>query len=1404
MFTLPEFDQVYLTDRDLQIFLLVFLMGQTDARTLAKVLSMWPHANGAGSARGKKDDIPGLLEGLKRVGLLRTADYSQVYVVPLSIASQRALFALPQTQLGKAAVERALRTTTDIYRFGCLCLPSGRPSKPYYLVHEALLSNNVPQAEDLRSGLLSQTRDRDWCAFCRQLAEPILREPDAVAPAVVFHLFESLAEKALKEGLPAGPLTAVLTAHVAKLGKLAFSPHKFLTLCAWATWTASRDLLHVLSAKAGNPLHTEALAACAALLAGDWIAADKRFAKVLRLFKEHSEEGSIDACGNFFLLAVLAAIRVNASQTRVKTLINKLSLEDYYSKNYLSRTGLSSLLALNEIVNQGSLTPSPTPQRKRLMLMDGFIRALETLFLEDGAIDKSVRQSCAALLADAHRAGYAFMAASLAPCVRRIYPDTVPIAETCRLVEAAKAAPPLWTSPHVVAAWEHALTELERLAPASKNGASADDDPSAGRTHQLVWSVGFKGKNTEDMEVRGLECRLLKRLKSGAWSAGTRIGIDKICKGEYDAYLDEADQKAKEIFIKYRPAYGYSDYWYECDCRLVTALIGHPRVYTPKKQDYHYLYQAELMPARIERGEPAIDVTTAPDRGSVIRIPWLNKSRYDALSVVCERPGVYTVYEKSGKHQRLAEIVSKYGEGDTLTIPAAGAATLKRLIPALAKIVGVKGEFDAESVSARTVAGGVRLHLRAQLVGEVMHFDLKNQPAPDVPFYVTPGHGARKVLTRHEGETLAVARDLAAEQQAFDAFLAACPGLDAWSVTETHWEVETLQDTLEILSDVHALADRVSLDWPEGDALNVLRPNAAAPFNLRAEAGADFWLEIGGEVALDNGKVLAFTELLAKIGDRTGAFVRLNDRQYLRLTQALVRQMELLARAGEASKKTLNLPPSAVALLDGLASGKDAFDFPALVRDRIADFRRAFKTVPPVPSSLTCTLRPYQRDGFVWLAKLAACGLGACLADDMGLGKTVQILALLTARAADGPSLVIAPTSVVRNWSDEAARFAPALRFAHLSEAEDRSRLVAEAAPFDVIVCSYGLLPFEEELLAGRAWNIAVLDEAQAVKNHLAKRTKIVKRFRSRARVIATGTPVENNLTELWSLFDFLNPGLLGGTHGQFERRFCNADGTVGPLLKRMTAPFILRRLKSAVLDDLPPKTEITLAVTLDDDERSLYESCRREALAALEGADGESNRIAILAHLTKLRRACCHPSLVMPGCTMPGQKVEALLELVQDLRANGHRALVFSQYVDFLSIIRKRLDAAGVTCQYLDGSTPVGERADAVSRFQRGEGDLFLISLKAGGTGLNLTAANYVVLLDPWWNPAVETQAADRAHRIGQRNPVTVYRLVTTDTVEERVVALHAKKLALAEAILDDTADTRLTANDLIALFKA
>jgi len=428
-------------------------------------------------------------------------------------------------------------------------------------------------------------------------------------------------------------------------------------------------------------------------------------------------------------------------------------------------------------------------------------------------------------------------------------------------------------------------------------------------------------------------------------------------------------------------------------------------------------------------------------------------------------------------------------------------------------------------------------------------------------------------------------------------------------------------------------------------------------------------------------------------------------------------------------------------------------------------------------------MRPYQAEGYEWLARLSSCGIGACLADDMGLGKTIQLIALLLARRREGVSLVVAPASVAFNWRNEIARFAPSLRTALVGQVanagvEDVAALAKES---DVVITSYGVLTTREDQFSPVGWNVVVLDEAQAIKNHLTKRAKSVKTLTAKFRVVATGTPIENRLSELWSLFDFINPGMLGG-EARFARELA-PHGEATPRLKRLVQPLILRRIKRDVLTDLPEKEEITVPVVLGDEERHAYEATRLNAVAKLEAED-PTDKMAILAELTRLRRFCCHPSLVMPSVQVSA-KLEALEDLLESLHANSHRALVFSQFVDYLAIVRKLLDRRGWAYKYLDGSTPKAERERSVTAFQAGEGDFFLISLKAGGMGLNLTAANYVILLDPWWNPAVENQAADRVHRIGQRLPVTVYRLIAQDTIEEKVVNLHAKKTALAEDVL-------------------
>jgi SNF2 family DNA or RNA helicase len=481
-------------------------------------------------------------------------------------------------------------------------------------------------------------------------------------------------------------------------------------------------------------------------------------------------------------------------------------------------------------------------------------------------------------------------------------------------------------------------------------------------------------------------------------------------------------------------------------------------------------------------------------------------------------------------------------------------------------------------------------------------------------------------------------------------------------------------------------------------------------------------------------------------------------------------------------------------------------------RQRAADLERAAALQPEVPHGLQATLRPYQHDGYVWMCRLAEAGFGAVLADDMGLGKTVQTLALLLARAAAGPALVVAPTSVCGNWAEETARFAPGLRCSVYGQAEgERAGQIDSAAPGDLLVVSYALLLRDAEAFAAKPWATLVLDEAQALKNAATQRVQAVAGLQAGFRLALSGTPVENRLADLWSIMNLLNPGLLGSA-ARFAERFGNPierqrNEAARARLRRLVSPFLLRRTKAQVLTDLPPRTEIVQRIEPAPEERAFLEAMRREALARiaqLDPADPNKNRFNVLAELTRLRRAACDPRLAAPELGRIGAKVQAFERLATELVESRHQALVFSQFTDFLKLLAERLDACGLKYQYLDGSTPASARSERVAAFQRGEADLFLISLKAGGFGLNLTAADYVVIADPWWNPAAEDQAMGRAHRIGQQRPVTVYRLVTAGSVEERIVALHQDKRELAEGLLagQDSA-APLAAGELIDLLR-
>ncbi|HEY3446890.1 MAG TPA: DEAD/DEAH box helicase [Myxococcales bacterium] len=471
-----------------------------------------------------------------------------------------------------------------------------------------------------------------------------------------------------------------------------------------------------------------------------------------------------------------------------------------------------------------------------------------------------------------------------------------------------------------------------------------------------------------------------------------------------------------------------------------------------------------------------------------------------------------------------------------------------------------------------------------------------------------------------------------------------------------------------------------------------------------------------------------------------------------------------------------------------------------------------------LPKGLEADLRPYQKTGFDWLLFLHRHGMAGVLADDMGLGKTVQTLALLLSlKEEEGrrPSLVVCPTSVVPNWRREAERFAPQLKVVTY-DGPDRDQKRTSFANADLVLTSYALLRRDAEPLRKTRFRYVVLDEAQHVKNPSSLGARAARSLNTDHRLVLTGTPLENRLSDLWSLFHFLMPGLLGG-ETQFRNRYARpieVDGSSAARdrLRRRVHPFILRRLKDEVARDLPPRTETILPVDLSPGQQALYREMlmtARERVTSIIGQMGFAKaRISILTELLRLRQVCCDPRLLKlpPGTRLPpSSKLEAFAELVRDVLGEGHRVLIFSQFTEMLRHLAEWADEEGLRYEYLDGETPAADRQERIDRFNSPDGaPLFFLSLKAGGTGLNLTAADYVIHYDPWWNPAAEQQAVDRAHRIGQTKPVFSYKIIAKGTVEEKILVMQDRKKTLAAGVLgsDDALGKVLTEKDVRDLF--
>jgi len=682
-----------------------------------------------------------------------------------------------------------------------------------------------------------------------------------------------------------------------------------------------------------------------------------------------------------------------------------------------------------------------------------------------------------------------------------------------------------------------------------------------------------------------------------------------------------------------------------------------------------------------------------------------------------------------------------------------------------------------------------------------------------------PGDGPaqRYVTEKDEPSPKLYVRDSLNEQQLWSGLdqRLRLPNGDQGCITELGNSLELFERMQALQNDSEKLQG-LEILWDDRSQTPLTLLGSVTPQNLRVTVGKSRdWFQLQGECDF-NGKSFELATLLKCLKDvdassMHGDYVKLGDHGWAKISAELRKRLVSLHHSLNEDRKKLVFDATSAREVAELANDQIQVGGIKEWTQCLDRIERARTIEPVLPSNLRAELRDYQKEGFAWMRRLAEWGVGGLLADDMGLGKTLQTLAVLLDRSAGGAALVVAPTSVGFNWVREAEKFAPDLKVSLYRET-DRGDFLTTVGAGDLVVCSYGLVLRDAEKLAQVKWNTLVLDEAQAIKNARSKTASAIQAIPAEWTVALTGTPVENHLGELWSLFHSISPGVLGGWE-QFRKRYAvaierNNCAEAGQQLRDRIRPFILRRTKKEVLKDLPPRTETNLYVDLSPAERERYNRVRLSAIGEIDEIaqlnDVKDQRFRILALMTRLRQLACSPRMIDQEWKERSSKLELLVTTLQELREEGHKCLVFSQFVKHLDLIREALTEEGISFEYLDGSTPAAERQNRVDQFQSGASDVFLISLKAGGTGLNLTAADYVIHMDPWWNPAVEDQATDRAHRIGQDKPVMVYRLISSNTIEDEILKLHDTKRDLVAGVLDGSqAAGKMSTDDLIRMIR-
>ena len=948
--------------------------------------------------------------------------------------------------------------------------------------------------------------------------------------------------------------------------------------------------------------------------------------------------------------------------------------------------------------------------------------------------------------------------------------------DPARATEARRIAEELLRPP-----WQRALAELVV-------------EESAPQRIELWWVIDHEHGTARLAPV------VKKERKKGGLTSGARVPPARLLE-EFGGALGEQDREVAEQLVAF--AQSQSPLFL---ARAFRALVGHPRVSTADDTSRTISVHREKLgfvakPTGVHiRIEPTIGTMPVDphDFGSLL-------DGHDPIVVLDaeEERRRCVLVDVSEDARRLWAVLAKHGNA----FPPESHETL---LDRLARLEGRVPLAVPEALMGTLLEEPATVVVRLRLTPEAaLELEPWIRPARGAPLF-PPGVGPRAIMISRDGRRAHVKRDLGHERELVAAMLARLPLETATEGPPGCFHLDDADAALALVAAVQEPPPGLEAEWIDRRPV-LVRSGGPAGLNVKIERKRD-WFGVVGDFELDHGRVeLA---VLLDAARRQRKYVRLDDGRWLELSEQLCERLTQLADRTFETKHHIELSPAAVPAIRELERAGAKLEAPPawqLMSDRLL---AASQLEPEPPAKLVATLRPYQREGFSWLSRLAAWGAGACLADDMGLGKTVQAIAVLLDRAQRGPALVLAPTSVTLNWIDELRRFAPSLRPILYGEQTDRAACIAKLGKRDILIASYGLLVRDADALASRSFATLVIDEAQALKNAATRRAKAARALDAEFRVALSGTPLENHLGELWSLFAIVFPGLLG-SWDQFRARFAlpierDRDPVARAALSRVIRPFLLRRTKQEVATELPARTEIQLPIALSAEETALYDDARLAILAKLKGRrqreeDEERRRFEVLAALTRLRLLASHPKLYDPDSAVASSKMQRLLELLDELRSEGHRALVFSQFTSHLGLVRDALDKAGIASLYLDGATPAAMRAELIRRFQAGEGEVFLLSLKAGGTGINLTAADYVIHLDPWWNPAVEDQATDRAHRIGQTKPVTVYRLIARGTIEEQILSLHGDKRALVAGVLEGTdVAARLTTRDLLALLDA